>query len=310
MNIVLEYAENGSLMSTLKAFGAFPEKLVASFCIKILNGLAYLHANQVVHCDLKAANILTTKTGDVKLSDFGVSLNLKIKGADAGQVSGTPNWMAPEVIELKGASTKSDIWSLGCTLIELITGKPPYADLIAMSAMFRIVEDNYPPLPSSISEDMRNFLMQCFQKNPDDRPTANELLEHPWIRTHRQRLKKNETQSGGLSNYLDQQKRAAAAAMRRSTASSNHRVSSSSSPSSPATEAVHPLDRSAHNSVRSSSRQAKTSSILSVDDYQLNDSDISSGITLDEDYVTHRFIQTSFGKGKGSSVPNENTMMG
>lgn len=86
------YAENGSLMSTLKAFGAFPEKLVASFCIKILSGLEYLHENEVVHCDLKAANILTTKTGDVKLTDFGVSLNLKIKGVDAGSVSGTPNW--------------------------------------------------------------------------------------------------------------------------------------------------------------------------------------------------------------------------
>jgi serine/threonine protein kinase len=86
------YAENGSLMSTLKAFGAFPEKLVASFCIKILKGLQYLHSNQVVHCDLKAANILTTKTGDVKLTDFGVSLNLKIKSADTETVSGTPYW--------------------------------------------------------------------------------------------------------------------------------------------------------------------------------------------------------------------------
>lgn len=79
-------------MSTLKAFGKFPEKLVASFCIKILKGLEYLHANDVVHCDLKAANILTTKTGDVKLTDFGVSLNLKIKTVDNDSVSGTPNW--------------------------------------------------------------------------------------------------------------------------------------------------------------------------------------------------------------------------
>lgn len=94
LNIVLEYAENGSLMSTLKAFGAFPERLVASFCIKILRGLDYLHENHVVHCDLKAANILTTKTGDVKLTDFGVSLNLKLKTAvvDADTISGTPNW--------------------------------------------------------------------------------------------------------------------------------------------------------------------------------------------------------------------------
>ncbi|KAI8887631.1 kinase-like protein [Backusella circina FSU 941] len=189
VNIILEYAENGSLMSTLKAFGAFPEKLVASFCIKILKGLQYLHSNQVVHCDLKAANILTTKTGDVKLTDFGVSLNLKIKSADTETVSGTPYWMAPEVIELKGATTKSDIWSLGCTLIELVTGKPPYSDLIAMSAMFRIVEDEHPPLPQKITNEMRNFLLCCFQKNPEQRSSSTELLNHEWLLKYQRKPK-------------------------------------------------------------------------------------------------------------------------
>ncbi|KAI8638218.1 kinase-like domain-containing protein [Parasitella parasitica] len=185
LNIVLEYAENGSLMSTLKAFGAFPEKLVASFCDKILDGLGYLHENQVVHCDLKAANILTTKTGDVKLTDFGVSLNLK-KTVDADTISGTPNWMAPEVIELKGATTKSDIWSLGCTCIELVSGKPPYSDLLAMSAMFRIVEDEYPPFPEGITQDMKDFLTSCFQKDPSKRKSSQELQSHQWIITNLQ----------------------------------------------------------------------------------------------------------------------------
>ncbi|EPB85995.1 STE/STE11/CDC15 protein kinase [Mucor circinelloides 1006PhL] len=193
LNIVLEYAENGSLMSTLKAFGAFPEKLVASFCSKILNGLSYLHENQVVHCDLKAANILTTKTGDVKLTDFGVSLNLK-KTVDAADISGTPNWMAPEVIELKGATTKSDIWSLGCTCIELVSGKPPYSDLLAMSAMFHIVEDEYPPFPDDISPDMKNFLICCFQKNPNDRKSSLELQHHEWITINHQQKQKQQQQ--------------------------------------------------------------------------------------------------------------------
>lgn len=89
----------------------------------------YLHSSDVVHCDLKAANILTTKNGNVKLSDFGVSLNLRAMKQEMKDVAGTPNWMAPEVIELKGASTKSDIWSLACTIIELLTGRPPYADI-------------------------------------------------------------------------------------------------------------------------------------------------------------------------------------
>ncbi|CEP15038.1 hypothetical protein [Parasitella parasitica] len=191
LNIVLEYAENGSLMSTLKAFGAFPEKLVASFCDKILDGLVYLHENQVVHCDLKAANILTTKTGDVKLTDFGVSLNLK-KTVDADTISGTPNWMAPEVIELKGATTKSDIWSLGCTCIELVSGKPPYSDLLAMSAMFRIVEDEYPPFPEGVSQDMKDFLICCFQKDPNQRKSSKELQNHKWITTSLQQKQRQQ----------------------------------------------------------------------------------------------------------------------
>lgn len=123
------YAENGSLGQTLKAFGKLNEKLVASYVVKILEGLHYLHTSDVVHCDLKAANILTTKNGNVKLSDFGVSLNLRAMEREIKDVAGTPNWMAPEVIELKGASTKSDIWSLGCTVIELLTGRPPYAEI-------------------------------------------------------------------------------------------------------------------------------------------------------------------------------------
>lgn len=103
---------------------------MASYVVKILEGLHYLHQSDVVHCDLKAANILTTKNGNVKLSDFGVSLNLRaMERQNQNDVAGTPNWMAPEVIELKGASTKSDIWSLGCTVIELLTGRPPYGEI-------------------------------------------------------------------------------------------------------------------------------------------------------------------------------------
>jgi serine/threonine protein kinase len=124
------YAENGSLLQTTKAFGKLNERLVANYVVKILEGLHYLHQCDVVHCDLKAANILTTKTGNVKLSDFGVSLNMRaVKHEYRKDVQGTPNWIAPEVIELKGASSASDIWSLGCTVVELFTGKPPYAEV-------------------------------------------------------------------------------------------------------------------------------------------------------------------------------------
>ncbi|KAF8316810.1 kinase-like protein [Clavulina sp. PMI_390] len=183
LSIVLEYAENGSLGQTLKAFGKLNERLVAGYVAKILEGLHYLHQSEVVHCDMKAANILTTKNGNIKLSDFGVSLNLRAVAQIKNDVAGTPNWMAPEVIELNGASPASDIWSLGCTVIELLTGKPPYADIPnGMSVMFRIVDDASPPLPVNCSDALKDFFSQCFNKDPSKRPSAEELFEHPWLK--------------------------------------------------------------------------------------------------------------------------------
>jgi serine/threonine protein kinase len=116
---------------------------------QVLHGLLYLHEQGVIHRDIKGANILTTKEGTVKLADFGVAT--KASGLRESSVVGTPYWMAPEVIELAGATTASDIWSLGCTVIELLDGKPPYYKLQPMPALFRIVNDDHPPLPESIS---------------------------------------------------------------------------------------------------------------------------------------------------------------
>ncbi|TNY21708.1 hypothetical protein DMC30DRAFT_185015 [Rhodotorula diobovata] len=191
LNIILEYGESGSLEKTIKQFGQLPELLVASYTVKILEGLAYLHGQGVVHCDLKAANILTTKQGNIKLSDFGVSLNLNAIKATRGfnastkEANGTPNWMAPEVISLKGALPASDIWSLGATIVELIDGAPPYSGLVAMSAMFRIVEDpEGPPIPDRCSSELHAFLKRCFKKDPKERPTAEELSSDPWLTKH------------------------------------------------------------------------------------------------------------------------------
>ncbi|KAE8250918.1 hypothetical protein A4X13_0g4252 [Tilletia indica] len=181
LNIILEWVESGSLYLTLKSFGPFNEALCASYVVQILEGLHYLHNRHVVHCDLKAANILTTKKGNIKLSDFGVSLNLQAMATRKDAV-GTPNWMAPEVITLLGASTASDIWSLGCTIIEMLTGKPPYHDLGGLQAMYRIAEDGCPPLPPNLSDSLRNFLLLCFEKEPSDRPSAEILFEHEWLK--------------------------------------------------------------------------------------------------------------------------------
>ncbi|KAI9653493.1 MAG: hypothetical protein M1829_001286 [Trizodia sp. TS-e1964] len=195
--IILEYCENGSLHSICKNFGKFPENLVGLYMAQVLHGLLYLHEQGVIHRDIKGANILTTKEGLVKLADFGVAT--RTTGLHESSVVGTPYWMAPEVIELSGATTASDIWSLGCTVIELLEGKPPYHTLQPMPALFRIVNDDHPPLPEGASpvclvdadicisptliclQAVRDFLMQCFQKDPNLRVSARKLLRHPWI---------------------------------------------------------------------------------------------------------------------------------
>jgi serine/threonine protein kinase len=181
----LRYAENGSLRQTLNVFGKLNEHLVASYTVKILEGLCYLHNMDIVHGSLKASNILTTKSGNIKLSDFKASLNLRAIKGKIPDVTGNANWMAPEVIELKGASPKSDIWSLACTVIELLTGQPPYTEITnSMSVMFRIVEDDKPLIPEECSKLLQDFLTQCFQKDPTKRPNAGILCEHPWVKSH------------------------------------------------------------------------------------------------------------------------------
>lgn len=156
--IVLEYCENGSLQTILKKFGKFPESLVGVYICQVLEGLSYLHDQGVIHRDIKGANILTNKDGSVKLADFGVSSRAPtpdlaaVAKVDAdNEVVGSPYWMAPEVIEQSGATTASDIWSVGCVVVELLEGKPPYGDLAPMQALWRIVQDESMRIPDGAS---------------------------------------------------------------------------------------------------------------------------------------------------------------
>ncbi|CAH9081324.1 unnamed protein product [Cuscuta europaea] len=200
--IILEYVENGSLANIIKPnkFGPFPESLVAHFIAQVLEGLVYLHEQGVIHRDIKGANILTTKEGLVKLADFGVATKLTEADANTHSVVGTPYWMAPEVIELSGVCAASDIWSVGCTVIELLTCVPPYYDLQPMPALFRIVQDEHPPIPDSLSPAITDFLRQCFQKDARQRPDAKTLLSHPWLQNSRRALQSSLRHSGTLRN--------------------------------------------------------------------------------------------------------------
>ncbi|XP_042009965.1 MAP3K epsilon protein kinase 1-like isoform X1 [Salvia splendens] len=202
LHIILEYVENGSLANIIKPnkFGPFPESLVAVYIAQVLEGLVYLHEQGVIHRDIKGANILTTKEGLVKLADFGVATKLTEADVNTHSVVGTPYWMAPEVIEMSGVCAASDIWSVGCTVIELLTCVPPYFDLQPMPALFRIVQDENPPIPDSLSPAITDFLRQCFKKDAGQRPDAKTLLSHPWIKNSRRALQNTLRHSGTLRN--------------------------------------------------------------------------------------------------------------
>jgi serine/threonine protein kinase len=170
LNIVLEYVENGSLEQLVKRVGGkLTEGLTKIYIHQVLAGLDFLHSNGIIHRDIKGGNILSTKDGHVKLADFGVAtmLSKDMDGPNKNMsFAGTPYWMAPEII-LQSPRSKitcaCDIWSLGCTVIELLTGSPPYYKLNIYTAMTKIAKSDEPmPLPTEISEDAKDFLMQCF----------------------------------------------------------------------------------------------------------------------------------------------------
>ncbi|XP_068932351.1 mitogen-activated protein kinase kinase kinase 3 isoform X1 [Petaurus breviceps papuanus] len=181
LTIFMEYMPGGSVKDQLKAYGALTESVTRKYTRQILEGVSYLHSNMIVHRDIKGANILRDSAGNVKLGDFGASKRLQticMSGTGIRSVTGTPYWMSPEVISGEGYGRKADVWSLGCTVVEMLTEKPPWAEYEAMAAIFKIAtQPTNPQLPSHISEHGRDFLRRIFVE-ARQRPSAEELLTH------------------------------------------------------------------------------------------------------------------------------------
>ncbi|KAJ8384842.1 hypothetical protein AAFF_G00197520 [Aldrovandia affinis] len=152
----------GSVKDQLKAYGALTENMTWKYTRQILEGMSYLHSNMIVHCDIKGANILRDSIRNVKLGDFRASKRLQticMSGIGICSITGTPYWMSPEVISGEGDGRKADVWSLGCTMVEMLTEKPPWAQYEAMVAIFKIATQPTNPVPpSQASQHTRNFV--------------------------------------------------------------------------------------------------------------------------------------------------------
>ncbi|CAR29712.1 ZYRO0G15290p [Zygosaccharomyces rouxii] len=188
-SLFLEYVAGGSVGSLIRMYGKFDEKLIKHLTIQVLRGLSYLHSRGILHRDMKADNLLLDQDGVCKISDFGISRKSKdIYSNSEMTMRGTVFWMAPEMVDTKqGYSAKVDIWSLGCVVLEMFAGKRPWSNLEVVAAMFKIGKSkSAPPIPDDtlplISQSGRDFLDQCFKIDPEERPTADKLLSHQFLK--------------------------------------------------------------------------------------------------------------------------------
>lgn len=187
--MLIEFCEGGAVDTImLDLEKPLTEPQIRYICREICEGLRFLHSRKVIHRDLKAGNVLLTLDGDVKIADFGVSAKNKHTLQKRDSFIGTPYWMAPEVVLCETYRDqpydyKADIWSLGITLIELAQMEPPNNEMNPMRVLLKIQKSDPPSLaqPSKWSKDFRDFLSLCLIKDPHQRPSAEDLLKHPFI---------------------------------------------------------------------------------------------------------------------------------
>ncbi|CAN6451718.1 unnamed protein product [Victoria cruziana] len=204
-NILMEYFPGGTLCDEIRRRGGrLPEPEIRRHVSAVLRGLCYLHGVGVVHRDVKGSNLLVGSDGDVRIGDLGCAAVVDGDGATGG-IAGTPLFMAPEVARGEKHGCAADVWALGCTMVEMATGRPPWSDIAdPVSALYRIgCTDMVPEIPECLSEEGKDFLVGCFRRKPAERATAEQLLRHPFVDKFEGSAVKSTTLSGSPKSILD-----------------------------------------------------------------------------------------------------------
>ncbi|XP_028995574.1 serine/threonine-protein kinase PAK 6 [Betta splendens] len=180
--VIMEYLEGGALTNIVSET-RLGEEQIATVCEAVLQALAYLHSQGVIHRDIKSDSILLTMDGRVKLSDFGFCAQISKDIPKRKSLVGTPYWMAPEVISKSPYGTEVDVWSMGIMVVEMVDGEPPYFSETPVAAMKRLRDEPAPTVRnlSQISPVLKDFLDRMLTRDPLERASATDLLEHPFL---------------------------------------------------------------------------------------------------------------------------------
>ncbi|XP_059159287.1 uncharacterized protein LOC131943281 [Physella acuta] len=184
-SLFIEFMERGSLAKYINSqlHGRLTEEKAAMFTYQILEGLVFLHELKIIHRDIKGSNILMQDENNIKISDFGVAKILNTLSQANTQGKGTISWMAPEMFK-EGTHKKSvDIWSLGCTVYQMVTGKIPFEGLSIFQISQRVSKNEHElPMLEKCSDILKDFLSQVCRKEPSERPSAEDLLKHEFVK--------------------------------------------------------------------------------------------------------------------------------